>query len=85
MWTPYAYGAITMGYLVGGLFFLRFWARSRDLLFLAFACAFWLLAAGQTLVMFAGIPREDQAPIYLLRLAAFILIIVAIVSKNLRR
>jgi hypothetical protein len=77
-------GAITMAYVVSGLFFLRFWTRTRDFLFVAFACAFWLLAANQGLVSLAGIPREEQSWIYLLRLAAFTLIIVAIVWKNVQ-
>jgi hypothetical protein len=77
-------GAITIGYVIAGLFFLRFWTRTRDGLFGAFACAFWLLALNQALVALAGIPREEHSWIYLLRLAAFTLIIVAIVRKNLR-
>ena len=32
-------GAITMGFVVAGLFFLRFWRRTGDGLFVAFACA----------------------------------------------
>jgi hypothetical protein len=75
-------GLITMGYLIAGLFFLRFWARTRDLLFLAFAAAFWLLAANQGIVALIDIPREELSWVYLLRLAAFILIIAAIVLKN---
>lgn len=75
-------GAITVGFLIVGLFFLRFWSRTRDRLFLAFAAAFWLLAVNQALVALAGIPREEQSWIYLIRLAAFTLIIVAIVHKN---
>ena len=82
---PYVSGAITMGYLVAGLFFLRFWARTRDGLFVAFACAFWLLALNQLLVALSGTPREEQTWIYLLRLLAFVLIIAAIVRKNLWR
>ena len=77
-------GAITIGYVIAGLFFLRFWTRTRDGLFGAFACAFWLLALNQALVALAGIPREEHSWIYLLRLAAFTLIIIAIVRKNLR-
>ena len=77
-------GVITMGYVIAGLFFLRFWSRTRDSLFVAFACAFWLLAVNQALVALAGVPREEQSWIYLLRLGAFTLIIAAIVRKNLR-
>ena len=75
-------GAITMGFLVAGLFLLRSYMRSRDLFFLAFAAAFWLLALNQALTGLLSIPREEQTPIYLLRLAAFLLIIVAILLKN---
>ena len=67
-------GVITMGYVIAGLFFLRFWSRTRDSLFIAFACAFWLLAVNQALVALAGVPREEQSWIYLLRLGAFTLI-----------
>ena len=37
-------GAIAMGCLIAGLFFLRFWRDSRDGLFLNFALAFWIFA-----------------------------------------
>jgi heme A synthase len=75
-------GVITMGYVVAGLFFAKFWHRSRDPLFAIFAVAFWLLALNQAIVAVLNVPREEQSWAYLLRLAAFILIIVAIVYKN---
>ena len=81
----YVSGAISMGYLVSALFFLRFWRRTGEFLFVIFACAFGLLAVNQGLLAVAGLPREEQSWIYLLRLAAFILIIIAIVAKNLGR
>ena len=77
-------GLITMGFLVAGLFFLRFWARTRDLLFAAFTGAFWLLAANQALVAIIDAPREERSWIYLLRVAAFAMIIAAVVWKNRR-
>lgn len=76
-------GAIAMGYVVAGAFFLRFWARTRDALFLAFAGAFWLMALNQALPVLLDIASEDQSGVYLLRLGAFILIIVAVLGKNL--
>jgi hypothetical protein len=39
-------GALAMGFLIAGLFFLKFWRRTGDGLFLAFAAAFGLLAVG---------------------------------------
>lgn len=77
-------GLITMGFLVSGLFFLRFFMRTRDLLFAAFAAAFWLLAANQALLALSNLPVEERSWMYLLRLAAFAIIIAAIVLKNRR-
>lgn len=77
-------GLITMGFFVSGLFFIRFWARTRDLLFAAFAAAFWLLAANQALLALSNLPVEEKSWMYLLRLAAFVIIILAIALKNRR-
>lgn len=84
-WFPIAFlsGFISMGYLTLGLFFLKFWRRTRDGFFLMFALAFWLLAANEM-----AYPSTDAAVhyawIYLMRLAAFLLIIIATVRKNMR-
>ena len=77
-------GAITMGYAVASVFFLRFWRRTGDGLFGAFAGAFFLMALTSLTVKVFAIPREEQSLVYLLRLAAFSLIIIAILRKNLR-
>jgi len=76
-------GMIAMGFLTAGLFFFRFWRRTGDKLFIAFGLAFCLLALNQALVVAAGIPREEQSWIYLLRLTAFALLIVAVAAKNM--
>ena len=75
-------GAVTAGFLLAALFFLRFWKGTRDGLFLAFAAAFLLLGVGQGLLALANIPVEERSWLYLFRLAAFGLILVAIVRKN---
>jgi hypothetical protein len=77
-------GGLTMGFLVAGLFFLRFWKRTRDGLFIAFALAFWLLGLTQALLALSNIPVEERSWLYLLRLAAFALILVSIWLKNRR-
>lgn len=77
-------GAITAGFLVAGLCFLRFWRRTREGLFLAFAAAFCLLGLAQALITFADIPLEERSWVFLVRLAAFILILVSIWRKNQR-
>ncbi len=85
MLTDFLSGAITMGFIVAGLFFLRFWKRTHDGLFIAFALAFWLLGLGQALLSFTDIPVEERSWLYLLRLAAFSLILVSIWRKNRRQ
>lgn len=75
-------GAIAFGFFVCGLFFLRYWHRSRDELFLMFALAFGLLGIGQSILALANIPTEERGALYLFRLAAFLLILFAIYRKN---
>lgn len=75
-------GAVSFGFLVCGLFFLRFWRRTRDELFIAFALAFALLGIVQATLALANIPTEERAPIYLFRLLAFVIILFAIFRKN---
>lgn len=77
-------GAITMGFIVAGLFFLRFWKRTHEGLFISFALAFWLLGLTQGLLAFTNIPVEERSWLYLVRLAAFLLILVSIWLKNRR-
>jgi hypothetical protein len=75
-------GAVTLGFLICGLFFVRFWRRTREELFLAFSLAFVLLGIGQAVLALASIPTEERGAIYLIRLTAFSLILVAIYRKN---
>ncbi len=78
-------GAVGGGYVVAALFFLKFWRRTGDGLFAAFAAAFLLMAANQVVPVLFGIPDEALGGVYLLRLGAFLLIILAILRKNLKR
>jgi len=75
-------GAVALGFAACALFFLRFWKRTREELFLAFAVAFLLLGTGQTILALANIPTEERGSIYLLRLIAFLLILLAVYRKN---
>lgn len=75
-------GAVALGFLVCCLFFLRFWKRTREQLFLAFALAFALLGVGQTVIALAQMPTEEKGALYLIRLLAFLLILFAIYRKN---
>jgi hypothetical protein len=78
-------GAIAMGYAVAGLFFLRFWRDARDQLFLLFSLAFFVLAANRVGAELIGPPEGVSPYIYWIRLAAFVLILVAIIDKNRQR
>jgi hypothetical protein len=76
-------GLITMGFLVAAGFFARFWRQTEDRLFLAFAIAFVLLALNQALAQWLGAADERVGYTYLLRVLGFILILLAIIDKNL--
>jgi hypothetical protein len=76
-------GAVTLGFFVAAGFFLRFWRRTHDRLFLAFAAAFALLALNQALAAFLGASDERTPYTYVLRVLGFVLILLAIVDKNL--
>ena len=78
-------GAIVMGFAVAALLFLKFWQRSREGLFLAFAASFLLLGITQALLTLSGIPVEERSSLYLIRLVAFLLIIAALLWQNRKR
>ena len=75
-------GALAMGYFIAGLFFLRFWSRTRDRLFAIFATAFGLLGTQRLALVVAEQYATDTTWIYVLRLTAFVLILWAIIDKN---
>ena len=76
-------GAVTLGYIVAAAFFLRFWRRTADRLFLAFAAAFVLFALNQALAYVFTVVLEPASLVYALRVFGFLIIIWAIVDKNL--
>ncbi len=75
-------GAVVLGFWAAGLFFLRAWRNTSDELFLAFTAAFWLLGLTQALLAFSTATVEERSWLYLLRLSAFVIILVAIWRKN---
>ncbi|HZU84556.1 MAG TPA: DUF5985 family protein [Polyangiaceae bacterium] len=75
-------GAEAMGFLVVAMYFVRFWRSSRDVLFLLFAIAFLLEATSHAALAVNADPLERRPLFYLPRLAAYLLIIAGIVSKN---
>jgi len=74
-------GAVAMGHLVAGLFFLRFWYKTRDRFFSLFAIAFWILGVNRlAMVPFADL-REHHF-VYWVRFVAYVVILIAILDKN---
>lgn len=76
-------GAVTLAQLIAGIFFLKFWRRTGDRLFLSFALAFWLLALSQTVGGFVGVSEGRKAAAYVPRVLGYLLILMAIIRTNL--
>ena len=64
------------------LFFLRFWRRTNDRLFLLFGAAFALLMVERIVLVSIDTSHEFAPYVYLCRLLAFALIIAGIADKN---
>ncbi|HET8796650.1 MAG TPA: DUF5985 family protein [Thermoanaerobaculia bacterium] len=77
-------GALIAGYAMVALFFLRFWVSARERLFALFALAFAVLALQRLALSVTDGSMENQTIFYLLRLAAFVIILIAIVDRNRR-
>lgn len=75
-------GIVAAGALVAALSFLKFWRHSADRLFAFFAAAFGLMAVNHLALGLTQPEDEVRVLIYCLRLAAFVLIIAAILDKN---
>ncbi len=80
------FGALIASCFFAAVFFLRFWSRTRDRFHLFFAAAMvllgvnWGAVAGTT-----SAATEPHSEMYLARLLAFVLILVAIIDRNRRR
>ena len=66
------------------MFFVRFWRSTRDSLFLFFSVAFLLLLTERLIRIALDLHSEWQPIVYSIRLAAYGLILVAIIDKNRR-
>jgi Family of unknown function (DUF5985) len=75
-------GATAMGCAAVALFFARFWRQSSDRLFLFFALSFAILAGDFALTGLIGSGPEWRVPVFAVRLAAFVVILIGIADKN---
>jgi len=81
----FCWGMLTMAGLVASLFFVRYWRVTGDRLFVFFAVAFAMLAVNWLALSAVDPSFEARHLIYLVRLAAFIILIVGVVDKNRTR
>jgi hypothetical protein len=78
------WGALATACWVAGLFFLKFWRVSKDRFFLFFLLAFWVLSLNWIVLIVEQPILESRQDAYVIRLLAFVLIIVGVVDKNRR-
>lgn len=79
---PLMLGAISAVNLVAALLFLRYWLSSRDRFFLYFAASFAIEAVNRAVSALAGVPGDESALHFTVRLLAYLLILLAIWDKN---
>jgi uncharacterized membrane protein HdeD (DUF308 family) len=75
-------GVIATASLVAGGYFLKFWRKTRDTLFLGFAAAFFIEGVNRTCFLFVEKPESGSVVLYTVRLLSYLLILLAIAHKN---
>jgi hypothetical protein len=80
----YMWGLLAMSTLVAAIFFWHYWRTTRDRLFAFFSASFALMALQWTASALAGTDEIKHPYLLLLRLGAFVSIIVGVLDKNRR-
>lgn len=75
-------GALTLAYVIATFHFVQFWRRTADRLFLGFAVAFALFALNGLVVFGLGVEYDRGHYAYFLRVLGFLLILIAVIDKN---
>jgi hypothetical protein len=75
-------GAIAMAWLIAALFFLRFWKTTGDRFFLFFFLAFSIEGINRVVFWETTSKAENVELYYFIRLAAYGMILLAILDKN---
>jgi len=78
----FMWGATTFGSWVIALFFLKYWKRTRDRLFVFFSAAFWILSLNWIGLAITTPDHESRHWIFIARVVAFSFIILGILDKN---
>ena len=76
------WGASAMAAWIAGMIFFRSWRFTGDRFFVLFASAFWMLALHWAALAAVGTADDTRHYFYVLRLAAFGLVIRAIAEKR---
>jgi len=75
-------GTIATSSITASMFFYKFWRRTRDSLFLCFGIAFLIEGLNRIALLASEHPNEANPWVYIVRLAAFLIILVGILRKN---
>lgn len=75
-------GIVLTLYWTAALFFLRFWKKTTDVLFAVFGIALVLLGFERLLLFIVPHANEFRPYVYLVRLSAFVFILIGIFDKN---
>jgi hypothetical protein len=78
----FLWGATAMACWTIGLMFFRSWRHTEDRFFALFGAAFWILGVHWTALATVGAVDEMRHYFYVIRLLAFVVVLVAIVDKN---
>jgi uncharacterized membrane protein HdeD (DUF308 family) len=74
-----------MASFIAGLFFLRFWKTTGDHFFLFFSISFFLEGINRFALALTSDPNEGRPLFYFVRFCSFLLILIAIIRKNLAK
>lgn len=80
----FMYGGLTALSLIAAVLFARFWRSTSERLFLYFAVSFAILALDWLGLAFVSPLAWPRHYLFVVRLVAFVLLIVGIVDKNRR-
>ena len=75
-------GVYMATFAAAGLFFMKFWSRTKEQFFLLFGAACWMLSVERLPLLLVDPETEPYTFCYLFRLIAFILILKAVWPAN---
>jgi len=79
---PVLSGATAFASLLASIYFLKFWRKTGDALFLFFAAAFAIDAAARFVLSVVQVTNASEPVYFIPRLITFSLIVISIIGKN---